>query len=65
MKKNSLQKTSALRKLTLRRETIQQLTAEEIDIAGGWAKGGGPTSNEISCPDTNCGSFNSWLGRCD
>jgi hypothetical protein len=63
MKKNNAQNTSALRKLVLRRETIQQLTIARLaDVEGGARIAAGPTSNQMSCMNTNCTvTINTWL----
>lgn len=65
MKKNIGPNTSALRKLALRKETIQQLSTEQLEYVGGGAgpTDGEPRSHYMSCTNTHCTSVaGSWIG---
>jgi hypothetical protein len=61
MKKNA--KNSALGKLSLRRETIQQLGLAQLGDVGGAAAptDGQPRSHYMSCVNTNCTSYGSFF----
>lgn len=61
MKKNIAQTTSALRKLTLRKETIQRLTVAQLEDVAGAAPPTKRSDDAISCANTHCTTGNSFL----